>query len=250
MTRRCGRGPAQAQPCCGGSVRTSLSRWHAVLNRVAVALARESSRRLVELVEDALTRVQDGDRFTALFRSPVADYSVLIHLDVRVLPRAYQAVDWVPPEVQGSLPHAPLTAAQVARKRKYKNLELASEAAPRRHGKIGFDPAALLLGQLTVHFGDVAHWRRLGAAGRLSISMRQPDAQQALAPHPFKLGFAQHSHPVPAPAGAVAVAQGKKKAKFADEGVFIALDVPAVLAGIRALGTGIVAGVEEQADLC
>ena len=29
---------------------------------------------------------------------------------------------------------------------------------PRRHGKINFDPAALLLAQLTASFGDVAHF--------------------------------------------------------------------------------------------
>ena len=66
---------------------------------------------------------------------------------------------------------------------------------------------------------------------------------QAVAPHPFKLGFAQHSHPVAAPEGAVASAQGKKKHKFTDEGVFVALDVAGVLAGIAALGAGIVTSV-------
>ena len=64
---------------------------------------------------------------------------------------------------------------------------------------------------------------------------------QATSPHPFKIGFAQHTHPIAAPEDAIkAASQRKGKKAFSDEHVFIALDVADMLAGARALGEGLV----------
>ncbi len=66
---------------------------------------------------------------------------------------------------------------------------------------------------------------------------------QATTPHPFKIGFSQHTHPVAAP-----VSEVKKSKKHADDDVYIALNTATAVSGFEAIGEGMVTAITVKGE--
>ena len=181
-----------------------------IVGRV-VRLARASSAVLERSM--AALGDEDAEDPRTMFKTPLADYDVLLLLRPDAVPARWKGVNFE------------AAAERPGGQKKFKNLAPAADAS--NTPRVNFDPAQLLLGDLRKAFGHVAKFY-YDALGGTSIGVVWDSA--ATTAHPFKVRFTRDAT-VTSGAGGEAVPQ-------------IQLNVAAVLEDFKLIGKGMIKAVQ------